>query len=284
MKQEIYQEFKGAMTLWQHPFYTEGPVVNAAGELFVTNLHGGQILRIAQTGIAEEWARSSCPNGQLIASDGAHWVWDSKEACIKRFDPAGKFSGILAEGLICDYSIQCPNDLVSDGEGGFFFTDSVRYTGMVCHVDRHGRKISIAGNLDYPNGIALHPVSNCLFIAESYQNRILVADLNRGSAAPVVFCDLPRHPSGKETANLPDGLAFDRFYNLWVAHYGMGCVQILNGQGECIGKLVTDIPLTSNVLIQEKLLLITGGAGEPGPGLVRLVKNNEDEKAACWSI
>ncbi|MCF3107703.1 SMP-30/gluconolactonase/LRE family protein [Niabella sp. CC-SYL272] len=277
MKQETLQEFNGPMAVWQHPFYTEGPVVDATGTLFVTNLQGGQILRITQEGIAAEWARASCPNGQMIAANGAHWVCDSKDACVKCFDPSGKCSGVLAEGMVSGHLIQCPNDLVSDGDGGFFFTDSVRHTGIVCHVDRHRKKRVIAAHLDYPNGIAWHPGTNQLFIAESYQNRILVADLNRGSSVPVVFSDLPRHPSGKAIANLPDGLAFDCFHNLWVAHYGMGCIQILDQRGVLIRKLATEFQLTSNLFIQDQLLLVTGGAGEPGPGFVQRLKTKEGE-------
>ncbi|SDD11482.1 SMP-30/gluconolactonase/LRE family protein [Niabella drilacis] len=277
MKQGTYQEFKGAMTVWQYPFYTEGPAVDAAGELFVTNLQGGQILRITQEGNAAEWARSSCPNGQMIAANGEHWICDSNEACVKRFDPSGKFSGVLAEGIVGDQMIRCPNDLADDGDGGFFFTDSVRHTGIVGHVDRHGKKRLIAKYLDYPNGIALHPVTHHLFIAESYQNRILVVDLDRASPAPVVLCDLPRHASGKATANLPDGLAFDCFHNLWVAHYGMAGIQLLDEQGTYMGKLETGFLLTSNVYLQDGLLLVTGGSGEPGPGFVQLLKKEESE-------
>lgn len=277
MKQTGFEEYRKEQQVWPHPFYTEGPVVDAAGDLFVTNLQGGQILRMTQNGIAEEWASSACPNGQMIAAGGDHWVCDSYEACVKRFDPSGKFSGILAAGPVSAHIIRCPNDLADDREGGFFFTDSVRHTGFVCHVDRRGKKRIIADHLDYPNGIALHPVTNHLFVAESYQNRILMVDLDRISSAPVVFCNLPVHPSGNAAANLPDGLAFDRSHHLWVAHYGMAGVQVLNEQGEWVGKLETGFPLTSNVYIGEELLLVTGGAGEPGPGFIQVLKNSKSE-------
>lgn len=272
-KEPAEQQLKGI--LLHPPFYTEGPAVDAAGNLFVTNLQGGQILHIDQQGQTAEWARSSCPNGQLVTEDGMHWICDSLEACVKRFDPAGNLAGIAAEGAIAGDRIRCPNDLVSDGGGGFFFTDSVRYNGFVAHVDRFGKRTIIARELDYPNGLALNSASGQLFIAESYRNRILVMEPGNPGVLPRVFCDLPRHPSMQPEANLPDGMALDRFNNLWVAHYGMSCIWVIDASGQRIRKWETGIPLTSNVLIKNGLLLITGGAGEPGPGLIRLVKTME---------
>jgi len=258
--------------LLHQPFYTEGPAVDPAGNLFVTNLQGGQILLVGPQGETREWARSSCPNGQLITADGVHWICDSLEACVKRFDPSGNLVGVAAEGAIGADRIRCPNDLVSDGDGGFFFTDSVRHSGFVAHVDRFGTKKIIARELDYPNGLVLNHTSGQLFIAESYRNRILVLDLKQPGMPLRVFCDLPRHASMQPGANLPDGMALDLFGSLWVAHYGMSCIWVIDALGQKIRKWDTGILLTSNIFITNGLLLVTGGVGEPGPGLIRLVK------------
>ncbi|WP_211139887.1 SMP-30/gluconolactonase/LRE family protein [Niabella soli] len=271
-KDHIFQEFKGRAITLPQPFYTEGPVIDREGNLFVTNLKGGQILKIDKNGAATEWARTTCPNGQMINEKGDHLVCDSLEGAIKQFDKSGRLDKIAVRGLISGYRISCPNDLISDTNGGFFFTDSVRHCGIVGHVDRTGTARIIAKELDYPNGLAINPVRGQLYIAESYKNRILVADLRLPGSTPEVFCDLPVNPSGKKSGNLPDGLAVDCFYNLWVAHYGMSCLWVLNDRGMCIGKYETGIPLTSNVFMNDNWLLVTGGTGEPGPGMIKIVK------------
>ncbi|MCD2422542.1 SMP-30/gluconolactonase/LRE family protein [Niabella pedocola] len=273
MKHNIrFQEFKGDTQCLQLPFYTEGPVADAGGNLYVTNLQGGQILRIGKDGTVDEWARSSCPNGQMIAANGDHLICDSVEACVKRFDQHGRFRAAAIAGRVGHYNITCPNDLVSDGNGGFFFTDSVRHTGVVVHVDRSGSARLIAEQLDYPNGIVLDHKRRRLYIAESYQNRIVMINLQQHTGAADVFCNLPQHPSLQETANLPDGLALDSYGNLWVAHYGMSCIWKIDPGGSHQEKMDTDILLTSNVFLNNDRVLITGGQAEPGPGYVRIIQ------------
>lgn len=271
MKDKIqFQEFNGD-TMWlQLPFYTEGPVVDAEGTGYVTNLQGGQILRISKDGTVGEWARSSCPNGQMIAANGDHLICDCVEASVKRFDKGGRFQSTVIKGSVDHYKITCPNDLVSDGEGGFFFTDSVRHTGVVIHADPSGWARLIAERLDYPNGIVLDHKRHRLYIAESYQNRILMIDLQQKAKGVDVFCDLPQHPSLKKTDNLPDGLALDAYGNLWVAHYGMSCIWKIDPGGSYLEKMDTGILLTSNVFLNSDQVLVTGGQAEPGPGCIRM--------------
>ncbi|MBO9592668.1 MAG: SMP-30/gluconolactonase/LRE family protein [Niabella sp.] len=267
-----FQEFNGDTRCLQLPFYTEGPVVDAAGHVYVTNLQGGQILRISKEGVADEWARSSCPNGQMIADNGDHLICDCVEASVKRFDQRGRFFSTEIAGWVAQYKITCPNDLVSDGAGGFFFTDSVRHTGAVIHVDHSGRAQLIAAQLDYPNGIVLDHTLHRLYIAESYQNRIVMIDLQQQERKVDVFCNLPQHPSLKETANLPDGLALDGYGNVWVAHYGMSCIWKIDPGGSYREKMDTGILLTSNVFLNDNQVVITGGQAEPGPGYVQLIQ------------
>jgi gluconolactonase len=54
--------------------------------------------------------------------------------------------------------------------------------------------------------------------------------------------------------------------NIWVAHYGMGKVQILSASGEIVQSISTEFNLTSNLFIKNNHVIITGGFAEPGPG------------------
>lgn len=259
------------------PFYTEGPCVDEAGNLFFTTLSGGQLLRVRRGEAPVTWAEARCPNGQLITVGGIHLVCDSAERAIVQFDRTGSRRGELVNGQCARHTVRCPNDLIEDRHGNVFFTDSVRESGRVFKLGKDGSQQCIAGGLDYPNGLALSPDQSLLYVAESYQNRILAISLN-GKPAPtaLVWAVLPGHRSGKPVNNLPDGLATDAEGRVWVAHYGMSAIQVFSPEGSLLASLDTTLPLTSNLCFVSdqphlKSVLITGGYAEPGPGAVLMM-------------
>jgi len=260
-------------SLIESEFYTEGPAVDMEGNIYFTTLTGGQVIKLDREGNSSVWAETACPNGQRILSNGDHLVCDSKLAKVIRFDPAGKKIADAASGSCGDVLIRTPNDLVVDEASGFYFTDSVRHTGMVYFFGDDGSQTVVASDLDYPNGICLSMNKEKLFVAESYKNRILVIELKEpGIPAhqPKVFCELPWNANGHATGNLPDGIMTDSDDRLWVAHYGMQALQLISPQGSIVSTYDTGIPLTSNLCLAKdaKELIITGGRGEPGPGNV----------------
>jgi len=259
------------------PFYTEGPCVDDAGNLFFTTLGGGQIwwMRPGETPVA--WAEASCPNGQLITARGSHLVCDSAEGNIVQFDHTGSRTGELLNRQCAGLTVHCPNDLIEDRDGNVFFTDSVRETGRVFKLGKDGSQQCIAAGLDYPNGLALSPDHSLLYVAESYQNRIRAISLNEKKVSlSWVWAALPGHCSGRPVDNLPDGLAVDGQGRVWVAHYGMHAIQVLSPDGTLLASLDTALPLTSNLCFvsdyrHRKSVLITGGYAEPGPGAVLMM-------------
>lgn len=270
-------------------FYTEGPVVDRQGNLFFTTLSGGKILslpaNVAEHYVAQDtrpysyvnWAEAICPNGQAIHPNGEHWVCESSTGQISIYSTAGTVSRVLVEKICAGLPFSTPNDLILDSNGNLYFTESVRENGKVFFVGHDGTEKRIADNIDYANGLALNATEDTLYVAESYGNRILAIPV--GAAADITerrtFADLPQHPSGDPTRNLPDGLAVDKEGRVWVAHYGMQAIQVLSPGGELLFTIDTGLPLTSNLTFvqdsaSEKKLLITGGFAEPGPGAVML--------------
>jgi gluconolactonase len=61
-----------------------------------------------------------------------------------------------------------------------------------------------------------------------------------------VFADLPAK-KGEQVQNAPDGMALDADGNLYVAHYGMRQVQVLDPTGKLLRSLPGGNLLTSNV-------------------------------------
>lgn len=253
-----------------HPFYTEGPVVDGHGNLFFTDIAGKHIRQLVNQE-AKAWATGARPNGQAIFNKGEHLVCDSDASCILHFTASGKLKARRSSGRIGDIQVRCPNDIVVDPEHGFYFTDSVRHTGAVFYEGFDGTQSVIAKNIDFANGIVLTADKKHLLIAESYQNRILELELagpGQAKGIPRVFADLPAHPNGEITSNLPDGLALDTAGRLWVAHYGMQALQVLSPSGVYLTAYNTGIPLTSNLCFNRPFIYVTGGIAEPGPGLI----------------
>ena len=262
------------------PFYTEGPVRAGNGDMFFTTLSGGYVGKLDDRGGHTVWTRLRYPNGQVILTDGSHLVCNSQEASIKKFDSTGDNVGTEIWANCAAIPIVCPNDLVTDSRGNLYLPDSLRATGKVFFKDVAGEEQLVAANLDFPNGLALSKDEKWLFVAESYRNRILKLTLSHPGimkGIPAVLANLPGSSSGKITDNLPDGLALDREGRLWVAHYGMGQIQVLSTSGQLLFSLDTELPLTSNLCFlaekkSTKVLLVTGGYGEPGPGALLRIK------------
>jgi gluconolactonase len=251
------------------PWYTEGPVVDIDGNVFFTTLLGGVILKLDIKGIVSNWAKAKMPNGQIILDDGDHLVCDSGDRSISRFSSEGEFRGNDIQMDCAGKTIHVPNDLAVDAFGGIYFTDSIRKDGQVFYFSRDGCQRRIASHLDYPNGIALSNDGKFLFVAESYRNRIILISLKSPGITEgewELFTELPYHPSGDATKNLPDGIKIDLLGQLWVAHYGMHSVHVYSESGKFKKSISTDFPLTSNLCITQNELIVTGGYSEPGPG------------------
>ena len=129
----------------------------------------------------------------------------------------------------------------------------------------------VAGGLAFPNGIVLRPDRKTLLVAESKRNRILEYPIAEPGqvGAQRVFAELPEK-EGSQVDNQPDGMCLDAAGNLYVAHYGMGQVQVLSPTGKLLARYPAGNLLTSNVAFAgPKLdqLFVTGAVeadGTPG--------------------
>lgn len=261
------------------PFYTEGPAVDALNNYYCTTLTGGSILQIDINGQINEWATSACPNGQIIIPGGDHLVCDSLLGVVRRFDAKGKFVKNETATFIEGQKVEVPNDLIMDAKGNIYFTDSIRHTGRVYFISTDGQQSILASGLDYPNGILLSADETILYVAESYQNRIIQFKLDDAGVVTqpyTIFSNLPQNQSGKKEDNLPDGIALHHSGIFGVAHYGMQAVQILSKSGSLLYSIDTTMPCTSNLIfLADNRLLVTGGYGEPGPGALFAITVND---------
>ncbi len=271
--------------------YSEGVVLDYEGNLYFS--HGEIITVLRPDGSHDEWARTGAPNGHKVLEDGTHLVCDGSRHAVLHLAADGTVLGNASDS--CDgRPLRAPNDLTLDEKhGGFYFTDpggsAEEPIGTVHYVDAKGETRLVHDGLLFPNGIVLRPDGKTLLVAESKQNRILVFDvLAPGEVGePRVFCELPVK-SGSQVDNQPDGMCLDLFGNLYVAHYGMGQVQVIDRKGRIIRQYAGGNLLTSNVAFaprarDDKLnqLYVTGGEpdGESG-GFYRLDLSGPDNMGA----
>jgi gluconolactonase len=216
--------------------FIEGPCFDAQGNLFVTDIPHGRIFRIASDGgwvmVAEYDGE---PNGLALNADGRLFITDYKNG-ILALDPAtGHIEPVL---MRCNSErFKGVNDLTFARNGDLYFTDQGQTglhdpTGRVYRLRTNGQLDCLIQNGPSPNGLALTPEEDVLFVAMTRDNAIWrVPLLPQGGTAKV------HRFASFHGATGPDGMAVDAEGNALVAHAGLGHVVILGHQGQMIAAL-----------------------------------------------
>ena len=257
------------------PEYCEGVVFDHQGYGYIS--HGKTITRFTVDGKHQTWVETGEPNGHKVLADGTHLVCDASHHAVLHLSAEGKMLD-PASNVCQGKPLRGPNDLSLDApNGGFYFTDPFdsgreNPIGTVHYVDKDGTTHLLDGGLAYPNGIVLRPDGKTLLVAESQKNRVLAYSvLAPGKIGPRrLFANLPAKDSGQgQIDDQPDGMCLDTAGNLYVAHYGMKQVQVLDPSGNIIARYEGGNLRTSNVAFggaNMDQLFITGAltAGPPG--------------------
>lgn len=162
--------------------FTEGPAADAEGNVYFTEITGERILKYSSAdGSISEFRKPSGranglafdPQGRLVACEGAN-TGGSRQ--VTRTDLQSGRIEVLAtkyEGK----RLNSPNDLVIAKNGRIYFTDP-RYGGQegreletedVYLIDADGslRRVATKPDIAKPNGIALSPDQQTLYVADT---------------------------------------------------------------------------------------------------------------------
>lgn len=259
--------------------FLEGPAFDRAGNLFLTDIPFGRILRVSPKG---EWdivaEYDGWPNGIAINRDGKLWIADYRRGLLRMDAKGGKPVPIL--GHRNSESFKGLNDLTFDAGGRCYFTDQGQTgmqdpTGRVYRFSPHavgeGRLDVVVNGIPSPNGVALDAQGKALFIAVTRANAVwrgpLLAD--RSVSKLGVF----RTFFGTSG---PDGLAVDVENRLVAAHASLGGAFVCNSRGEVThfikspaGSTVTNVafrPGTSQLVMTESETGAVLEADLPSPG------------------
>ncbi|MCK6603196.1 MAG: SMP-30/gluconolactonase/LRE family protein [Bacteroidetes bacterium] len=262
------------------PAYCEGIVFDQQGNGFASVTRTGEIFTFGPDFKPFIWARVPAPNGHKILPDGTHLVCAGR--FVLKLDRNGSILDTAAAVCGTD-SLRAPNDLTLDSEnGGFYFSDpggssETNPIGTVHYTDSTGKTTLAAQGLAFPNGVVLLPGGKELIVGEANRNRILKFEIAAPGAltTQTVLAYLPSK-SGDQIGNYPDGICLDEAGRLFIAHWGMQTVQVLDPDGDLLRSYPAGNLTTSNVAFTGKNrdeLIVTGallGEGDSPGGLWRL--------------
>jgi gluconolactonase len=246
--------------------FPEGPIALRDGSVVLVEIKRGTLTRVWPSGRVEVVAElGGGPNGAAIGPDGAVYVcnnggfeWDDVGGIATPGNQSADYRGGSIQRVVLDgpdagtstelytevggRGLRGPNDIVFDGEGGFWFTDLGKRrprdsdTGAVYYAAADGSSITeVLHPMVQPNGIGLSPDGSRLYVAETGPGRVWYWDVaGPGQLRPA---DRPVGPHGGSLLHgfagfqLLDSLAVDGVGNVCVATLRTGAVSILNPDG-----------------------------------------------------
>jgi len=221
--------------------FTEGPVWDPAGFLYVSDEEQNKIFRVYMDGRQEEVIALGDPDGNTY--DLKHQLLDcaSLLRAIIRVEPGGHYT-ILADRYD-GKRFNSPNDVVIGPDGAIYFTDptldllagekqDIPFQG-VYRVDAKGDVRLLTKELTQPNGLAFSPDGKKFYVDDSEQKNIRVYDfladgtLNRGR----IFGS---EDTGKK-GGVPDGMKVDVEGRVYCT--GPGGIHVIDPGGNLLGRL-----------------------------------------------
>jgi sugar lactone lactonase YvrE/enterochelin esterase-like enzyme len=137
--------------------FTEGPAVNAEGEVFFTDIPNNRIHRVAADGTVTVFAENTeGANGLMFGPEGHLYACANGARQIVRYDRAGSREVIL-EDAPC-------NDCVVLPQGGYY-TDPANK--RVWHVDGEGIRTLVDEGIERPNGLITSPDQTLLHVSDT---------------------------------------------------------------------------------------------------------------------
>lgn len=141
--------------------FTEGPAVNAKGEVFFTDGANNKIFKIGTDGkIADFVTNSNRGSGQAFGPDGRLYTVNGIQQIVA-YDATGKAT-VVAEGIR-------GNDIVVANNGNIYVTEpnvpAVEQSN-VWLIKPNGEKKVIDTGVKYANGITLSPDQTLLYVAD----------------------------------------------------------------------------------------------------------------------
>ncbi len=222
--------------------FTEGPVWDEAGFLYVSDETINKIYRLHLDGKKEEVIALGDPDGNTF--DHQHRLIDCASVlrAIIEVTPDGKYK-VLADHYD-GKKLNSPNDVIVGPDGALYFTDptldlvagekqEIPFQG-VYRLDAKGNVQLLTKDLTQPNGLAFSPDGKHFYVDDSEQRNIRVYDVGLNGALKNgrIFGEEP----GGKGDGVPDGIKVDKNGNLFVT--GPKGIWVWDANGNHLGTIV----------------------------------------------
>jgi gluconolactonase len=272
--------------------FLEGPAIDAAGNVFFSDIQGSRILKMDAKGVVTTFREDSGrtngntfdAEGRLISCEGTENGPGGRRRVVRTDMKTGKVEVLTERYEGKRYN--SPNDVVVDPQGRIWFTDPLYAPdrSIMEHPDEAVYRIDTSGKvtrvitqpaIGRPNGIAVTPDGKTLYVIDSNyikpdgNRKIWAFDIaTDGSVSKQrMVYDFGRGRGG-------DGMRLDMQGNLWVAA-GISAPRTANESADVPtgvyvispeGKLLGRIPIPEDVITNlafggdgKKTLFVTAG-------------------------
>jgi gluconolactonase len=222
--------------------FTEGPMWDPAGFLYVSDETINKIFRVYPDGKKEEVISLGDPDGNTF--DRRHRLIDCASVlrAIIEVTPDGKYK-VLADRYE-GKRLNSPNDVIVGPDGALYFTDptldlvqgekqEIAFQG-VYRLDDAGKVRLLTRDLTQPNGLAFSPDGKKFYVDDSELRNIRVYDVAADGSLSNgrIFGE---EPGGKHEG-VPDGIKVDDKGNLFVT--GPKGIWVWDSGGNHLGTIV----------------------------------------------
>lgn len=222
--------------------FTEGPIWDPAGFLYVSDETINKIFRVYPDGKKEEVIALGDPDGNTF--DRKHRLIDCASVlrAIIEVTPDGKYK-VLADHYE-GKRLNSPNDVIVGPDGALYFTDptldlvqgekqEILFQG-VYRLDDAGNIRLLTHDLTQPNGLAFSPDGKKFYVDDSEQRNIRVYDVAADGTLSNgrIFGEEP----GAKHEGVPDGIKVDDKGNLFVT--GPKGIWVWDASGNHLGTIV----------------------------------------------
>lgn len=191
--------------------FTEGPSVNAKGEVFYNDVGASKTYKLGLDGkVTEFLADSQRGDGQAFGPDGRLYANAGATSQVLAWDAEGK-STVVADGFK-------GNDLVVRHDGSMFATAPFAPPdSKVWYISPKGEKKIVDEGLKFANGLCCSPDQSLLYVADSRTHWVYSYQIQPdGSLAHKQKYFHLHEPDTAEDSG-PDGVRTDRDGRVWVA-------------------------------------------------------------------
>ena len=221
--------------------FTEGPVWDERGFLYVSDEEQNKIFKVYEDGHKEEVISLGDPDGNTYDRNRRLIDCASVLRAIIAVTPEGKYT-VLADRFE-GKKLNSPNDVIVGPDGALYFTDptldlvkgerqEIPFQG-VYRLDDQGKVRLLTRDLAQPNGLAFSPDGKLFYVDDTKQRNIRVYEVNPdGSLANGrIFAT----EAGGPHEGVPDGMRVDKAGNLYVT--GPKGIWIWDPEGHHLGTI-----------------------------------------------